>query len=80
MITIDKYSLFVKRRDARGGQMKLDKAIEILSSDNRDNFTASEIRTAEKIGADAIKRVKAKRLHFEVDINRLLTGETREGK
>ena len=71
--------------------MNIGKAIEVLEAEfqtsieknepsNPNLYSKSPVLAAIKLGIEALKRVKAKRLHFEVDIDRLLTGETREGK
>ena len=61
--------------------IKLDRAIELLGLTVNHTVEGSleEWKEAVKLGNEALKRIKAKRLHFEVDIDRLLTGEAKEG-
>jgi len=62
--------------------MKLDEAIKENEATvvNKSAYLLPSEIVAIKMSIDALKRIKAKRLHFEVDIDRLLTGETREVK
>jgi len=60
--------------------MKLDIAIKTLKDHLAfdDPPIEEDRRAAVLLGIEALKRVKAKRLHFEVDIDRLLSGETKD--
>jgi len=58
--------------------MTIDEAIEVLESFFVKGLAqpGKDIWEASKLGIEALKRIKAKRLHFEVDIDRPLSGET----
>ena len=60
--------------------MTIDKAIKILKTGPPESSSISDEdeEVAGHMAIGALERVKAKRLHFEVDIDRLLPGETKE--
>jgi len=60
--------------------MRIDEAITNLSIQIEGKHPLAQKHQAEAIqlGIGALKLVKAKRLHFEVDINRPLPGETKD--
>jgi len=68
-----------KKEGEMEGEMEItiDKAIQNLEEITAQGifFKGGERDEAIRLGVEALKRIKAKRLHFEVDIDRLLTGE-----
>lgn len=57
----------------------IDEAIKVFKSEQKHGIidNMDDWNNAIKLGIEAFKRIKAKRLHFEVDIDRLLTGESK---